>query len=176
MEVEGSFITFLSAIACLPFPYSFLHIPSCSLHISPFSIPLLISPLPTACTHLLPLICQAEITSGFNTEFFRHLVTKHRLTAKLLRCVVMKLPDLQDAPPDWVPYNASCIDLKTILIATTDGVILKRLLKWGVRVNEEDIMAATQSLPDSQVRVTLIGKLLKLQHNVRQLIVGTRMG
>lgn len=63
--------------------------------------------------------------------------------------MVIKLPDVQDRQP----YDASCVYLKIVLHKTTESPVVKRLLKWGVLVMEEDVMAATKYLMDTQVRV-----------------------
>jgi hypothetical protein len=68
----------------------------------------------------------------------------------------MKLPVIPDTEPIWKPYDASCINLKSILAVTTESPILKRLLQWGAQVKEEDLMVATKCLIDSQVRIFII--------------------
>lgn len=88
--------------------------------------------------------------SGFSNELFKHITTptKCSLTEKLLKFVVLKLPDSQISTH---PYNASFMDLRVVLQKTTDGAVIKCLLKWGVRVKEEDVIYATRCLSDSQV-------------------------
>lgn len=59
--------------------------------------------------------------------------------------------ELPDPHMSQQPYCATFWDLKTVLQNTTDASVIKRLLKWGVRVKEEDVMAATKILADAQV-------------------------
>ena len=87
--------------------------------------------------------------SGFSSKFFSHLVTKYQLTAKLLHYVVMELPD---STIKETPYDASCLSLKSVLSTTREGAVINQLLKWGLSVKEEDVMAATVTLLDTQVR------------------------
>lgn len=105
---------------------------------------------PTGCSHLLPKIRRKDVVSGFSNEFFQHILTKYTLTEKLLPCVVVTLLDSQHITE---PYNASCIDLGTILQKTTDGDITKCLMKWHIEMKEGDVIEAVKYLNDSQVDV-----------------------
>ena len=64
--------------------------------------------------------------------------------------MVISLPNFKSTAE---PYNASCINLGTILQKTTKGCIIKRLLRWHIEVKEGDIVAAVKHLQDSQVDV-----------------------
>ena len=100
------------------------------------------------CTHLLPKLCLSDVRSGFTNELFKHVVTKVPLTGELLRYVVMELPDSHMSQQ---PYNTTFWELRLALQSTADARVIKSLLKWGVRVKEEDVMAATKIIADSQV-------------------------
>ena len=60
----------------------------------------------------------------------------------------MELPDPHMTEQ---PYHTAFWDLKTALQSTVDAPVIKRLLKWGVRVKEDDVMAATKIVADYQV-------------------------
>ena len=105
---------------------------------------------PADCLDLIPKISYRGMLSGFSSDFFKHLVTNHTLTEKLLHFVVISLPDSRSVVE---PYNASCVDLGTILQITTKGCIIKRLLRCGMKIKEGDIVAAVKQLQDSQVDV-----------------------
>jgi len=102
------------------------------------------------CSHVLPKLRYSDVASKFTDEFFKHLVTKCELTERLLHYVVLKLPDSKISKKT---YDASCVTLRRILQVTTEGAVVKQLLRWGVRVAEDDVMAATQCLSDSQIDV-----------------------
>ena len=97
----------------------------------------------------MPKLYTSDVLSGFSNKFFTHLVTSYPLTANLLHYVVMMLPD---STIKKAPYDASCLSLKFVLSKTTEGAVIKQLLRWGVNVNDEDVMAATETLADTQVR------------------------
>lgn len=101
------------------------------------------------CTHLIPNIRDSHAQSGFSQKFFTHLVTKYTLTDTLLYYVVMELPKNVMTVQ---PYDASCLSLKIVLVKTTEGPVIKQLLRWGIKVMEEDIMYAAEVLTDLQVR------------------------
>ena len=98
----------------------------------------------------MPKLYTSDVLSGFSSKFFTHLVTsKYPLTGKLLHYVVMMLPD---STVKEAPYDASCLSLKFVLSLTKEGAVIKQLLRWGMNVNDEDVMAATETLVDTQVR------------------------
>lgn len=101
-------------------------------------------------TSLIPKLRHSDVESNFSNEFFRHVITKLPLTEKLLHFIVMKLPDSQMSVS---AYDASFLNLRTILCRSKEGAVIKRLLKCRMKVKEEDIIAATEGLADSQVNI-----------------------
>lgn len=103
------------------------------------------------CSGLISCLGVSDVTSGFSKEFFKHLMTsKYTLNDKLLHFVVMNLPDPKVV--DHV-YDASFLDMKTVVQKITEGPVLKRLLRWHICVRDEDVLAAVKCLVDNQVDI-----------------------
>ena len=78
------------------------------------------------------------------------MTSKYTLNDKILHFVIMKLPDPKVV--DHI-YDASFLDMKTVVQKTTEGPVLKRLLRWHISVREEDVLAAVKCLVDTQVDI-----------------------
>ena len=100
--------------------------------------------------HLLPVLKDDDIQSGFSTKLLNKLISRPNAKASHMQFLVfdMRVHSTRQ------PFDASGIELSTLLkMSATDQAFLKRMFQLGMTVKEKDIAVAVEVFSDKDEHI-----------------------
>ena len=104
---------------------------------------LFLSPTHLEQTGMIPHLRDDDVSSGLSTKLLRQVVDQSDLTEDLIKYVVFKLPLSHMKKP----YDASGINLITILKKTVNFKLIERLMELGMRLKESHMEKMVPLIP-----------------------------
>lgn len=108
-------------------------------------------------THLLPILTDNDVQSGFCTRLLQELLSRPETKQNHLQFLVLQMYINSFKPP----FDASCVALSEILKRRfTNEKLLVRLFELGMRIKDTDIEIAVEVLPNRNASVKTLELIL----------------